>query len=137
MKTKNLKLYIRAQGAETGPPLGTVLGNLGLNTVKFCKEFNDLTKEIPPYLKLAVSIVFDENNGYSLILGEPSTGFILSLLKKEETCLKKDGSSFISLYISMEDLLKLARFKFPDFNLEISVPIILGGLRAANIGVKC
>jgi len=30
--------------ADAVPPLGTVLGNLGINAVKFCKDFNDLLK---------------------------------------------------------------------------------------------
>ena len=42
---KKVSIYLRAQMAESGPPLGTVLGNLGVNTVKFCKEFNDFTKD--------------------------------------------------------------------------------------------
>lgn len=31
-------IFIRSNGAETGPPLGTILGNLGVNSSKFCKE---------------------------------------------------------------------------------------------------
>jgi large subunit ribosomal protein L11 len=132
----NLKIYIKAQGAETGPPLGTVLGNIGLNTVKFCKEFNDFTKDLPSYFKIGVTIIIEENKDYIFKVTEPSTGFIVSLLRKEETILNKDGSSFIYSYIGIEDLLKLSKFKFPDLNFDKSVPVLLGGLRAANVIVK-
>ncbi len=36
----SLRLYIKSQGAESGPPLGTILSNIGVNAVNFCKEFN-------------------------------------------------------------------------------------------------
>lgn len=35
-------IFIRSNGAETGPPLGTILGNLGVNSSKFCKESTNL-----------------------------------------------------------------------------------------------
>lgn len=43
-KKKNLIIYIYAQTAESGPPLGTILGNLGINTVKFCKDLMSIQK---------------------------------------------------------------------------------------------
>jgi len=51
LEVKNVVfLFIRSQHAESGPPLGTVLGNIGINAVKFCKEFNEYTKDLPSYL---------------------------------------------------------------------------------------
>lgn len=35
-------IYVRSNGAETGPPLGTILGNLGVNSAKFCKDLMSL-----------------------------------------------------------------------------------------------
>jgi len=44
----NLKrFFIQAQKADPSPPLGTVLGNSGLNTIKFCNEFNIYTEKLP------------------------------------------------------------------------------------------
>ena len=37
-------LFVRSQMADSGPPLGTVLGNLGINAVKFCKDLMNLLK---------------------------------------------------------------------------------------------
>jgi len=83
MKTQTiLTLYIRAGKAQNGPPLGTILGNIGVATVKFVKEFNEFTNTLPDYFLLGVRIVVSENKSYTFSISMPSVGFILSLLKK-------------------------------------------------------
>lgn len=32
------KTFLLSNNAEPAPPLGTILGNLGVNTIKFCEE---------------------------------------------------------------------------------------------------
>src|ERR1700748_302341 len=95
-----LTLYIKAGQAESGPPLGTILGNIGVQTVKFCKEFNEFTKDLPIYFLLRVKIIIPENKNFTFSVEMPSIGFIISLLKKEEKIKKKDGTdSFFILFI--------------------------------------
>jgi large subunit ribosomal protein L11 len=131
-----LVLYIKAGQAETGPPLGTILGNIGVQTVKFCKEFNDFTKELPIYFILKVKIYITENKNFTFNIEQPSIGFIISILKKEEKIKKKDGTEEILFYIFFEDLIKLAKFKFPTFSLKRSINIIKGSLYSSKIGIK-
>lgn len=84
-----LTLYIKAGQAETGPPLGTILGNIGVQTVKFCKEFNEYTKDLPYYFLLKVKITITENKSYTFVIEQPAVGSIINLLKKEEKIKKK------------------------------------------------
>lgn len=129
-------IYIRAGLAESGPPLGTVLGNIGVQTVKFCKDFNDYTKELPSYFLLKVKIAVNENKNYTFLIEGPPLGFIISLLKKEEKIKKKDGTENIFSFIYFEDVVKLAKFKFPDLSLERSISIIKGSLYSSKIYIK-
>ena len=131
-----LTLYIRANNAESGPPLGTTLGNIGVNTIKFCKEFNEFTKDLPNYFLLRVSIIVAENKGFTFSVSLPSIGFLIFLLKKEEVLKNKDGVVTNNSYIYLEDLLKLAKFKFPNYDIKKSSKIIKGTLLSANINVK-
>lgn len=132
----NLTLYIKAGQAESGPPLGTILGNIGVQTIKFCKEFNEFTKDLPIYFILKVKILIMENKTFTFNVEMPSIGFIISLLKKEEKIKKKDGTDSFIYYIFFEDLIKLAKFKFPEFKLERSINIIKGNLYSSNIQIK-
>ena len=131
-----LTIYIRANSAESGPPLGTTLGNIGVNTIKFCKEFNEFTKDLPNYFLLRVSIIIEENKGFTFTVSLPSIGFLIYLLKKEEVLTNKDGVVTNNSYIYLEDLLKLAKFKFPNYDIKKSSKIIKGTLLSANINVK-
>ena len=44
--TANLKLRIPAGKASAGPPVGSTLGQYGLNMMDFINPFNDQTKDL-------------------------------------------------------------------------------------------
>ena len=111
--------------AESGPPLGTILGNLGINTVKFCKEFNDFTKELPTYFLLKVKIKILEDKSFNFNVALPSTGSIIGLLKFERT-VDQSGKQIIQHCISLKSIVQIALLKFPKLSLDVSVPIICG-----------
>lgn len=138
MDSTNIKLvlYIRANSAKSGPPLGTTLGNIGVNTMKFCKEFNDYTNELPNYFLLKVTILVTENKSFTFSVDLPSVGFIISMLKKEESIKDINGVIKNISYILLEDFLKIAKFKFPNYDLKKSLKIIKGSLLSAKIIIK-
>jgi large subunit ribosomal protein L11 len=121
-----VSIYINSQMAESAPPLGTVLGNLGVNAVKFCKEFNEFTLELPNYFQLFVTIFIFENKNYRFQVELGSIAYFLSLLKFEK--IENSGEDFI--YLSQ--LVLLAKFTFPYFSLKTSLPILLGLLRSSS-----
>lgn len=128
-------MYIRANMAETGPPLGTTLGNIGVNTLKFCKEFNEFSKDLPNFFILKVNLLITENKSFSFLTNLPSVGFLIFLIKKEFIFRDVNGNSISFFYITLTDFLKLAKFKFPFYDLKKSTKIIKGSLLSAQIKI--
>lgn len=131
-----INIAIKAKSAESGPPLGTVLGNIGVNAIKFAKDFNEYTEDLPAYFKVKVQIMILKNNNYKFLVKMPNLGYLLSLLKKEGEYWSNAGYYVKYSYINLSDLLKLCLWKFPKISLKRSFNIILGSVKSANVVVK-
>lgn len=130
-----LQLYIQSQTADAAPPLGTVLGNLGVNTVNFCKEFNTYTADLPSYFTLSVRIEVLSNRSYRFSLGPLPLGSLLQLLSTEIPAPKgkKDGPYRA---LPLRQAIQLARWQYPSLDLPRSFPLLLGTLRSAKIFIR-
>jgi Ribosomal protein L11 len=120
-------VFIRSQTADMGPPLGTVLGNLGVNSSKFCKDFNEFTKELPDHFLLKVRILVFENRSYSFFVFAPSSSFVLNSLKfQRNLILSKDRQVKLKSFfcIDLGSLLKAVKFYFPEFDIKQGLSII-------------
>jgi len=127
-----IEIFLRSQMAESGPPLGTILGNLGVNTVKFCKDFNDFTAELPTYFFLKVKINIMEDRSFSFVVFLPTVGFFLSLLKFTRV-VNYSGENFFENCVSLKAVVQLALLKFPFLSIRESFPIICGTVNSAGL----
>lgn len=130
------KCFLISQKAEALPPLGTILGNIGVNTIKFCEEFNNKTINLPNYLTLKVVIYIYENKTFKFIIEKPSISHLMNILKfaKKIKILNKKQLIEQNIYcIYLKDLVQLALFKFPSKNIKLIVPILWG--TAKSIGL--
>ena len=85
-------MAIRCQSAESGPPIGTILGNLGVNSIKFCQQFNETTSDLPNYLVVLVVIEILENNSFIFYIKPPTIGYMISLLRQaRRLAVNEDG----------------------------------------------
>lgn len=123
-------LYIRAQFAEAGPPLGTVLGNLGINATKFAKDFNEVTRDLPNYLLLKTHIYILEDRTATFTVDLPSTGFILMLVKNQKTDYLTNE---LLNYITLKNVVQTSLLKFPGMELKESMPMIMGSVRSCDL----
>ena len=132
---QKLNLYILAQGADAGPPLGTILGNLGVNSTNFCKEFNTTTADIPPYITVSVTISVFTNRTFKMEFNALPLGKIIGLLKHERTIKGKGGKEEVQMCIRLRQIVQLAKYRFPHMAIETSVPIILGSIKSCNLTI--
>lgn len=111
-------MFLRAKNVDSGPPLSTILGNFGVNTIAFCKEFNEFTKELPNYFLIEVIIIINGDRTYNFNLKEPTAAFLLKLVVKKTEILKKGSGGLKIDYIKvikLYDIYLICLFKFNSF----------------------
>jgi ribosomal protein L11 len=134
---KSFSLNLRMGQIESGPPLSTILGNLGINTVKFCKELNELTNLLPNYFVLEVKIFINLDKTYSFVICEPTLALLLKLvvIKKEIPVRTSGGFKTKEQFgVMLKDLYLICYFKFGKCNNRL-LKSIYGTLVSLNYNV--
>lgn len=132
------KIYLMANGAEPAPPLGTILGNIGVQASPFCIQFNNKTSELPSYFLLKVTIYISTNKSTQFTVDLPSITYFLGLLKFDRTIKIRLTDRFHEKIISCIDLysiLQLTKLKFPNKPLHLAFKIILGSVHSMGLTV--
>jgi large subunit ribosomal protein L11 len=115
---RELLTVLPAGAATTGPPLGPLLGQFGVNTPSFCKQFNEATSIFSSLIKgklilLSVKVVIYDDKTLGFVVQKPHTSFLIKQLRK-----RVDNSNFYIL--DLNDLIKIVQFKFsPTKDLEL------------------
>ena len=109
---RELLTVLPAGAATTGPPLGPLLGQFGVNTPSFCKQFNEATSIFSSLIKgklvsLSVKIIIYDDKTLAFVIQKPHTSFLIKQLRKK---LSSAGSTFYTL--TLNDLFKIVFFKF-------------------------
>jgi len=134
---KSFSLNLRMGQIESGPPLSTILGNLGINTVKFCKELNELTNLLPNFFVLEVIIYINLDKTYSFVICEPTVALMLKLISKKKEVFVKTSGGFKSSYkigVTLRDLYLVCFFKFGRCNDKL-LKSVFGTLTSLNYNV--
>ena len=133
----NLKLRIPAGRATAGPPVGSTLGQWGLNMMDFINPFNDATKEYQGKDVIVHIAVYEDRTFDWKCLGRPVDDLI-----REEIGLQK-GSGKPNLdkvgKITRAQLEKIAEIKKDQLNaidLDGAVKIVAGTARSMGVEVE-
>lgn len=133
---KFLSFFLKANSATVSPPLSSVLGNLGLNTSNFCKEFNKLTEDLSVYLMLKVYLKVDlSSRTWVIKLGGVPVTYIYRIisLKLKKKCYGAGGFFFKEIsYINLVDFFLILLFFFKEFN-DKEIKNKLSVLKSMNI----
>lgn len=132
-----IKLQLPAGQANPAPPVGTALGQHGVNIMAFCKEYNERTsKQIGAIIPVEITVFQDRS--FKFITKTPPT---TDLLKKALGIEK--GASAAShdeeKILSREQLHEIAQQKVKDLNavdIEGAERIITGTARSMGIKVE-
>jgi len=127
---------IPAGRAVNGPPLGPVLGQYGIHAVSFCKQFNDLTAGLDDFddLVVYVSVRVDlyDDRTFGLFVTKPSVSFLIKLV----TNILSGSSGSYRPVLRKDDVVRIARFKFPYLPLRSSCLIVLNVAKSLGIYLR-
>ena len=133
----NLKLRIPGGRATAGPPVGSTLGQWGLNMMEFINPFNEATKEYQGKDVIVHLRVYDDRSFDWTCLGRPADDLIREKLRIDKGSgrpnLEKVGK------LSQADLTEIAEMKKDQLNaidLEGAKKIIAGTARSMGVEVE-
>src|SRR5438477_11569416 len=80
----NLKLKIKGGQASAAPPVGSTLGQYGVNMMDFINPFNDQTKDRMGQSLTVHNTIYDDRSMDWRIVGTPTDELILASLKVDK-----------------------------------------------------
>ena len=131
-----VKIQLEAGGATPAPPVGTALGPHGIQTMDFCKQYNDKTESMRGTV-VPVEISIYEDRTFSFILKTPPTPVLLrqaaGLAKGSQTAGRETVGSVTDAQVA-----EIAQTKMPDLNtndLEQAKRQVAGTARSMGLTV--
>lgn len=132
-----IKLQIPGGSATPAPPVGSSLGQHGVNIMEFCKQFNAKTSSrkgetVPVIITVYVDRSFD------FILKTPP---VSELIKKRANVAKgssKPNTNKIGK-LTWKDVEEIAKVKLPDLNatdIEQAKKTVAGSARSMGIEIE-
>jgi large subunit ribosomal protein L11 len=113
----NLKMKLKGGQASAGPPVGSTLGQYGVNMMDFVQPFNDQTKDkMGQNLTVHITIYEDRSMDWRVV-GTPTDELILSTLKVDKGS-GKPNSEKLSKKLSDSQLTEIAETKAGDMNTD-------------------
>jgi large subunit ribosomal protein L11 len=113
----NLKMKIRGGQANAAPPVGSTLGQYGVNMMDFINPFNDATKEFQGQMVTAHITVYDDRTMNFRVVGVPTDDRIRAELKIDKGS-GRPNSEKISKKLTDAQLTKIATEKAADMNTD-------------------
>ena len=132
----NLKLRIPAGRATAGPPVGSTLGQWGLNMMDFINPFNDATKDLMGKDVIVHIRVFEDRTFDWKSLGQPVDDMIREAIKISKGSGKPNVDKVGK--ITRAQLEEIANKKMEQLNavdLDGAVKVIAGTARSMGVEV--
>ncbi len=134
----NLKMKIPAGRASAAPPVGSTLGQYGVNMMDFINPFNDATKEMQGATVTAHITIYEDRSMAFRVVGMPTDDRIRAELGIQKGS-GRPNSEKISKKLSQASLTKIATEKAHDMNtddVEAVKKMVAGTARSMGVEVE-
>lgn len=132
----NLKLRVPGGRATAGPPVGSTLGQWGLNMMEFINPFNDATKEFNGKNVIVHIKVFEDRTFTWRCLGQPVDDMIREKIGIQKGSGKPHSDKVGK--ISRAQLQEIAEAKMDLLNandIDSAVKVVAGSARSMGVEV--
>ena len=131
-----VKLQIRAGQATPAPPVGTALGQHGVNIMEFCRAYNEATQHLMGQL-IPVELTIYEDRTFTFVTKQPPA---TELLKQAAGIEKGSGEPNRDKVarVTRDQVRQIAETKMADLNardIDAAMRIIEGTARSMGIEV--
>lgn len=133
----NLKFRVPGGKATAGPPVGSILGQHGLNLMDFVSKFNDQTKDIMSKLVTVHLQVFEDRTFTFTVIGQPTDEMIREAagIQKGSGKPHTDKVGKISR-AKLEEITKVKMRTLNSNDLESAVKVVAGTARSMGVEVE-
>lgn len=135
--TANLKMRIPAGKASAAPPVGSTLGQYGVNMMDFITPFNDATKEMKGVLTAHITIYEDRSMDFRVV-----SAAVDEQIREKLGIQKGSGkpnTEKIGKKLSQADLTSIAENKARDMNtddVEAIKKMVAGTARSMGVEIE-
>jgi large subunit ribosomal protein L11 len=132
-----VKLQIKAGQATPAPPVGTALGQHGVNIMDFCRQYNEQTQQFAGQV-IPVELTIYEDRSFSFITKQPPAAELLKQAAGVESGSGEPNRAKVGL-VSRDQVRQIAERKMVDLNaddIEAAMRIIEGTARSMGIEVR-
>ena len=133
-----IKLQVPAGGANPAPPIGSALGQRGLNIMEFCKAFNAQTQNLESGMPIPTLITVYADRTFSFITKSPPVTFFLKKAARLEKGASTAGRETVGS-VTRKDVREIAEKKMEDLNavdIEGAMRTVEGSARSMGIEVR-
>ncbi|MBQ3464431.1 50S ribosomal protein L11 [Candidatus Saccharibacteria bacterium] len=132
----NLKLRVPGGKATAGPPVGSTLGQWGLNMMDFISPFNEATKDFMGKNVIVHIRVYEDRTFDWTCLGQPVDDLIRETIKLEKGSGRPNTEKVGK--ITRAQLEEIAQKKMAQMNavdLEGAIKVVAGTARSMGVEV--
>lgn len=135
--TANLKMRIPAGKASAAPPVGSTLGQYGVNMMDFINPFNEATKEMKGVLTAHITIYEDRSMDFRVV-----TAAVDEQIREKLGIQKGSGkpnTEKVDKKLSQADLTAIAENKAKDMNtddVEAIKKMVAGTARSMGVEIE-
>jgi large subunit ribosomal protein L11 len=131
------KLQLRAGQATPAPPVGTALGQHGVNIMEFCKAYNEATQHQVGQV-IPVELTIYEDRSFTFITKQPPAAELLKQAAGVEKGSGEPNREKVAT-VTQDQVRQIAETKMKDLNardMEAAMRIIEGTARSMGIEVS-